>query len=151
MRQLNLPGYTFRTAQKEGKSLIFDDYRRRWVRLTPEEWVRQNFVRYLAEVKNFPASLMALERSLKFNQQDFRADVLIFSTGGKPLLLVECKAPEVKITQRTFDQIIRYNFEFQVDYLIVTNGLSHFCCKIDKTDQTYGFLKEIPDFMQINV
>ncbi len=149
--QLNLPVYAFRTTQKEGKSFIFDSYRRRWVKLTPEEWVRQHFVRYLAEEKHFPASLMALERSLRFNQQDFRADVVVFSTSGKPLLVVECKAPEVKITQKVFDQIVRYNFEFQVDYLIVTNGLAHFCCNIDKTNLTYEFLKEIPDFREINL
>ena len=144
--QLNLPEYAFRTTPKEGRTFIFDVYRRRWVKLTPEEWVRQNFIRYLAEEKHFPPSLMALEHSLRFNQRDFRADAVVFSTSGKPLLVVECKAPEVKITQKIFDQIIRYNFEFQVDYLIVTNGLAHFCCRIDKTNQTYEFLKEIPDY-----
>jgi type I site-specific restriction endonuclease len=149
--QLNLPQYTFRTTQKEGKSLIFDEYRRRWVKLSPEEWVRQHFVRYLAEDKQYPASLMALEHSLRFNQLDFRADVVVFSSSGKPLLLVECKAPEVKITQKVFDQILRYNYEFQVDFLIVTNGLSHFCCKIDKSNQTCEFLKEIPAYRDIDV
>jgi hypothetical protein len=144
--QLNLPAYAFRTTQKEGRTFIFDAYRHRWVKLTPEEWVRQNFVRYLTEEKHFPSSLMVLEHSLRFNQRDFRADAVVFSTSGKPLLVVECKAPEVKITQKVFDQIVRYNFEFQVDYLIVTNGLAHFCCKIDKTNQTYEFLKEIPDY-----
>jgi type I site-specific restriction-modification system R (restriction) subunit len=149
--RLNLPGYSFRTTQKEGKSFIFDAYRHRWVKLTPEEWVRQHFVRYLADEKHYPASLMALERSLKFNRQDFRADVVVFSTSGIPLLVVECKAPEVKISQKVFDQIVRYNFEFQVEYLIVTNGLSHFCCKIDKGNQTYEFLKEIPEYKEINI
>jgi hypothetical protein len=151
MMQLNLPHFTFRTTQKEGKTLIFDAYRHRWVKLNPEEWVRQHFVRYLVEEKHYPASLMALERSLRFNSQDFRADVVAFATSGKPLLIVECKAPEVKITQKVFDQIVRYNFEFQVDFLIVTNGLSHFCCQIDKTNQTYEFLKEIPEYSEINV
>ena len=144
--QLNLPSYTFRTAQKEGRMLIFDDCRRRWVKLTPEEWVRQNFVRYLIQEKHFPASLIAIERSLRFNRQDFRADAVVFSNTGMPLLIVECKAQEVQITQKVFDQIIRYNFEFQVDYLIVTNGISHYCCKIDKRNTTYEFLKEIPEY-----
>jgi len=148
--QLNLPLYTFQTLRKEGKSYIFDATRRKWVRLTPEEWVRQNFVQYLATEKHFPVSLMALERSLRFNQQTFRADVVVFSTSGKPLLVVECKAPEVKITQKVFDQIVRYNFEFQVDFMIVTNGLTHFCCKIDKANQTYEFMKEIPEYSEIN-
>lgn len=149
--QLNLPVYDFRTTQKEGGTYIFDIFRRRWVKLTPEEWVRQHFVRYLTEERHFPASLIAVERSLKFNRQDFRADAVVFSTSGKPLLVVECKAPEVKISQKVFDQIVRYNFEFQVDFLIVTNGIAHYCCKIDKIAQTYEFLKEIPDYREINV
>ena len=126
--------------------LIFDDCRRRWVKLTPEEWVRQNFVRYLIQEKHFPASLIAIERSLRFNRQDFRSDAVVFSNTGMPLLILECKAQEVQITQKVFDQIIRYNFEFQVDYLIVTNGISHYCCKIDKRNTTYEFLKEIPEY-----
>jgi hypothetical protein len=146
MKQLNLPGYEFSTTQKEGLTMIFDAYRRRWVKLTPEEWVRQNFIRYLVEEKHYPATLIAVEHSLKINRQVFRADAVVFSTNGQPLLVVECKAPEVKITQKVFEQIVRYNFEFQVDYLIVTNGLSHFCCKIDKGNQTYEFLKEIPEY-----
>ena len=146
MTQLNLPSYEFRTTQKEGRTLIFDAYRRRWVKLNPEEWVRQHFVRYLVEEKKYPAALMAIEHSLQINRQDFRADAVIFSTSRKPLLIVECKAPEVKITQKVFDQIVRYNFQFQVDFLIVTNGLSHFCCKIDKTNLTYEFLQEIPEY-----
>ena len=148
--QLNLPPYAFRTFQKEGKSLIFDAFRHRWVRLTPEEWVRQNFVRYLVEEKHYPASLISVERSLRFNRQDFRADAVVFSTAGRPLLVVECKAPEVAVSQKVFDQIVRYNVEFQVDYLIVTNGLSHYCCKMDKLNQSYDFLREIPDYREIN-
>jgi len=148
--QLNLPSYAFRTFQKEGKSLIFDALRHRWVKLTPEEWVRQNFVRYLVEEKHFPASLISVERSLRFNRQDFRADAVVFSTAGRPLLVIECKAPEVAVSQKVFDQIVRYNVEFQVDFLIVTNGLSHYCCKLDKQNQSYDFLREIPDYREIN-
>ena len=147
--QLNLPAYSFRLTQKEGQSYIFDAYRRRWVKLTPEEWVRQHFMRFLAEEKHYPVSLMAIEHSLRFNQQNFRADAIVFSTSGKALLLIECKAPEVKITQKVFDQIVRYNFKFQVDFLMVTNGLTHFCCKIDKENQTYVYLKEIPDYKDL--
>ena len=126
--------------------MIFDASRRRWVKLTPEEWVRQHFVRYLVEEKHYPASLIAVEHSLQINRQDFRADAVVFSNAGKPLLIVECKAPEVNITQKVFEQIVRYNFEFQVDFMIVTNGLSHFCCRIDKTNLSYEFLKEIPEY-----
>src|SRR5665647_687853 len=146
MTQLNLPSYEFKTSHKDGRILIFDAFRRRWVKLNPEEWVRQHFVRYLVEEKQYPAALMAIEHSLQINRQDFRADAVVFSTSGKPLLIVECKAPEVKITQKVFDQIVRYNFQFQVDFLIVTNGLAHFCCKIDKANLTYEFLTEIPEY-----
>jgi hypothetical protein len=148
--QLNLPAYDFNLAKKEGRSMIFDSFRKKWVKLTPEEWVRQNFVRYLVEERQFPGSLIALEHSLRHNQQDFRADAVVFSTTGKPLLLVEFKAPEVKITQKVFDQIVRYNFEFQVDYLLVTNGMAHYCCKIDKVELTYSFLPEIPLYSAID-
>ena len=146
---LNLPQYEFRTTQREGIPLIFDAFRRRWVKLNPEEWVRQHFVRYLVEEKNYPASLVAIERSLKINRQVFRADAVVFSSTGSPLLVIECKAPEVKITQKVFEQIVRYNYDFQVDFLIVTNGLTHFCCRIDKTKLTYEFLNEIPEYLSL--
>jgi len=146
---LNLPPYSFRTSDKPGKKLIFDVFRRRWVTLNPEEWVRQNFVRYLAEVKHFPASLIAIERSLRINLRDFRTDVVLFSKSGSPLVVVECKAPEVKISQQVFDQIARYNLDLRVNYLIVTNGLMHYCCKFDQQQLTYTFLPEIPDYKEI--
>jgi len=146
---LNLPQYSFRIREKLEKKLIFDNFRRRWVALTPEEWVRQNFVRYLTEEKHFPASLVAIERSLKINQRDFRTDIVLFSKTGNPLVVVECKAPEVKISQLVFDQIARYNLDLRVSYLIVTNGLSHYCCRFDQHQLSYTFLAEIPDFNEI--
>lgn len=146
---LNLPQYTFRISEKPGKKLIFDTYRRRWVALSPEEWVRQNFVRYLTEEKHFPTSLVAIERSLRINQRDFRTDVVLFSKSGNPLVVVECKAPEVRISQQVFDQIARYNLDLRVSYLIVTNGLMHYCCKFDQQLLTYTFLPEIPDYKEI--
>ena len=146
---LNLPQYTFRIKEKLDKKLIFDDFRRRWVALSPEEWVRQNFVRYLTEEKHFPASLVAIERSLRMNQRDFRTDIVLFSKSGNPLVVVECKAPQVKITQMVFDQIARYNLDLRVNYLIVTNGLMHYCCRFDQSQLSYAFLPEIPDFKDI--
>ncbi len=146
---LNLPSFSFRIKEQNGKKLIFDNFRRRWVILTPEEWVRQNFASYLTEIKHYPASLVALERSLRINQHDFRADIVLFSRSGKPSVIVECKAPDVKISQQVFDQIARYNLELRVSYLIVTNGLNHYCCQFDKTQLTYSFLQEIPDFLQM--
>jgi len=146
---LNLPQYSFRIQEKAGKKLIFDGFRRRWVALTPEEWVRQNFARYLTEEKHYPASLVAIERSLRMNQRDFRTDIVLFSKSGNPLVVVECKAPEVKISQQVFDQIARYNLDLRVSYLIVTNGLTHYCCRFDQSELSYNFLPEIPDYKEI--
>jgi type I site-specific restriction endonuclease len=146
---LNLPQYSFRIKEISDKKLIFDGFRRRWVALTPEEWVRQNFARYLTEEKHFPASLVAIERSLRINQRDFRTDIVLFSKSGNPLVVVECKAPEVKISQQVFDQIARYNLDLRVNYLIVTNGLSHYCCRFDQSQLTYTFLPEMPDYKEI--
>ncbi|MGQ7868437.1 type I restriction enzyme HsdR N-terminal domain-containing protein [Sunxiuqinia sp. sy24] len=147
--ELNLPTYSFRIQQQNGKRLIFDEIRKKSVVLTPEEWVRQNFIKYLIDGKKFPASLMAIETGLKINQNQFRADLLVYSRSGNPLMLVEFKAPSVKITQQTFDQIARYNMTFQVPYLIVSNGLNHYCCMVDLEKQSYAFLKEIPLFSQL--
>jgi hypothetical protein len=146
---LNLPHYSFRIREKAGKNLIFDGFRRRWVALTPEEWVRQNFVCYLADIKHFPASLMVLEHALRINQNDFRSDIVLFSKSGNPLVVVECKAPEVKISQAVFDQIARYNLRLRVSYLIVTNGLIHYCCRFDQSLLSYSFLQEIPDYKEL--
>jgi len=146
---LNLPQYSFRIQEKAGKKLIFDGFRRRWVALTPEEWVRQNFARYLTEEKHYPASLVAIERSLRMNQRDFRTDIVLFSKSGNPLIVVECKAPEIKISQQVFDQIARYNLDLRVSYLIVTNGLTHYCCRFDQSELSYTFLPEIPDYKEI--
>lgn len=143
---LNLPAYSFRIKEKEGKQLIFDQFRRKWVVLTPEEWVRQNFIRYLTEKKHYPVSLISVERSIRMNQLNFRSDAVIFSKTGEPLVIIECKAPEVKISQQAFDQIVRYNYELRVKYLIVTNGMNHYFCVIDQDKLTYSFLTEIPDY-----
>ena len=147
---LNLPYFSFRIKEHNGKKLIFDSFRRRWVMLTPEEWVRQNFARYLIEIKHFPASLVAIERSLRINQHDFRSDIVLFAKTGVPLVAVECKAQEVKISQDVFDQIARYNMELRVNYLIVTNGMNHYCCRFNPDILTYTFLPEIPDYLELD-
>jgi len=148
-QKLNLPSYSFRTRQDAEKTYIFDEIRKKFLLLTPEEWVRQNFIRYLTGEKGFPPALMVIERGLKVNQNPFRADLLVCDRTGAPLLVVEFKAPGVKITQAAFDQIARYNMQFKVPYLIVSNGLNHFCCKIDFMSESYAFLKEIPGFNDI--
>ena len=146
---LNLPTYLFRIKEKGGKKHIFDSSRLKWVVLTPEEWVRQNFIRYLVEEKNYPGSLISVEHTIRMNEINFRSDAIIFSKTGESLAIVECKAPEIKISQQAFDQIVRYNFDLRVKYLIVTNGMNHYCCKIDLKLQNYKFLTEIPDYNEL--
>ena len=126
--------------------LIFDKLRKKYIVLTPEEWVRQHFVYFLIEEKKYPVTLIALEKQLTINNLKKRSDILIFNTNGKPEIIVECKAPSIKITQNTFDQIARYNLKLRANYLIVTNGLEHFYCKMDFKNETYIFLKDIPHY-----
>src|ERR1035437_1139348 len=131
MKALNLPAYQFKLKQLGDRTQIFDKIRKKYVALTPEEWVRQNFLQYLIQEKKFPALLISVEAGLKYNQLQKRMDVLVYDKQGSPYLMVECKAPEVKITQVVFDQIARHNMVFKVKYLVVTNGLNHFCCLMD--------------------
>ena len=146
MQKLNLPTYNFKLKSKENKTLIFDNLRKKYMVLTPEEWVRQHFVSFLIHEKNFPNSLIAIEKQLTVNNIKKRSDILVFNSSGKPHIIVECKAPSIKITQDTFDQIARYNLKLKANFLIVTNGLEHFCCKMDFENEAYVFLKEIPSY-----
>ena len=146
MYSLNLPDYPHKIKQENNKAYIFDFIRKKHLVLTPEEWVRQHFVHYLITLKKFPSSLIVIEKGLKLNEMQKRADVLVYNKNGNPLVLVECKAATVKITQETFNQIARYNMVFHVPYLIVTNGLQHYCCKIDFNNQSFAFLDNIPMF-----
>ena len=146
MQQLNLPTYDFKLKNSENKTLIFDKLRKKYFVLTPEEWVRQHFVQYLITVKRYPETLIALEKQFIINNRKKRTDILIFNNTGNHNVVVECKAPSVKITQDTFDQIARYNLKLKANYLIVTNGLDHFYCKMDYDNETYIFLKDIPAY-----
>ena len=144
MPELNLPSFDKKVIQKDGKPFIFDIIRRQYVALTPEEWVRQHFVHYLISEKGYPQSLMANEVQLKLNGMSRRCDTVVYDRTLRPRVIVEYKAPTVNITQQVFDQICRYNMVLQVDYLIVSNGLVHYCCKVDNNTHTYTFLKDIP-------
>lgn len=149
MRKLNLPEYEFR-YKTEGESLfVMDVYRKRFVKLTPEEEVRQRFARFLVEEKGFPASLVMTEFSLKLNRLTRRCDILVHKPAGIPAVLVECKAPEVPVNQATFDQVARYNLAFKVSYLMVTNGLKHYCCRVDFETEKIVFLDHIPTYEEI--
>lgn len=148
MERLNLPAYTFRTKIEEGKQLIFDSIRKKFVVLTPEEWVRQNFIEYLKNEKKYPETLMAVEKQLKVNGKQRRFDLLVYLRNGQPHLIAEFKAPNVKITQDTFDQVVRYNMALRVERVVVSNGLQHFACEIDYVKNSFSYLPEIPGFFE---
>ena len=149
MQELNLPSYEFRLKNVDGQQRIFDEVRRKYVALTPEEWVRQNFIKYLVDKKAVPVGLIVLEKQLLMNTMIRRPDILIHDKQGKPIMIVECKAPEVKISQDTFDQIARYNSVIRAPYLIVTNGMNHYCCLMNSQNNTYSFLEDIPEYSVI--
>ncbi|MDD2798673.1 MAG: type I restriction enzyme HsdR N-terminal domain-containing protein [Bacteroidales bacterium] len=149
MLRLNLPSKEFKIRESDGKLAIFDEIRKKYVALTPEEWVRQHFIYFLISDKNYPKSLIANEISIKLNNTSKRCDSVIYDRNFNPLVIVEYKAPEIEITQAVFDQISRYNIVFKVPYLIVSNGLVHYCCHIDYTLNKTTFLSEIPLYESI--
>ena len=149
MQELNLPSFEAKMTLKDEKPFILDIIRRQHVALTPEEWVRQHFVHFLINHKGYPQSLMANEVQLKLNGMSRRCDTVIYDRSLHPLIIVEYKAPSVNITQKVFDQIYRYNMVLQVDYLIVSNGMAHYCCKLDYTTRSYQFISEIPEYTQV--
>lgn len=148
MQPLNLPTYPFKIKSSENKYFIFDIVRKKYMVLTPEEWVRQHMVHYLITAKSYPISLIAVEKKVTVNKLTKRTDILVFNTKGTPHIIVECKAPSIKITQDTFDQIARYNLKLEADYLIVTNGLTHFYAVMDLKNECYVFLENIPEYEQ---
>ncbi len=145
MQELNFPRFSFRFKNSENKTAIFDEIRKKFVVLTPEEWVRQHTVKFLLEYKKASKSFVNVEKSIQQNGLTKRYDIVVFQQLGGIKLLVECKAPDVKITQMVFDQIARYNLELQAEYLMVTNGLQHYFCQMDFAQQTYVFLTDLPE------
>ncbi len=151
MLVLNLPIFPVKVTEKNGKRLIFDPVRRKYVALTPEEWVRQHFVNYLITEKGYPAGLVANEVAIKLNQTNKRCDTVVYNRYLAPFAVIEYKSPTTEITDCVFDQIVRYNMALTVPYLIISNGLSHYCCRIDYKTQTYRFLEDIPDYASLMV
>lgn len=149
MLSLNLPTYELKITERNGKNVIFDTLRQRYVALTPEEWVRQHFVHFLTEHKEYPKGLLANEVQLSLNGTRKRCDTVLYHKDLSARLIVEYKAPHVEITQAVFDQITRYNMVLKVEYLIVTNGLKHYCCRIDYRTNTYTFLPDIPRYSEL--
>ena len=146
MPQLNLTNAVLKTKLVEGTTQVFDAVRKKYLVLTPEEWVRQHFIHYLNSEKKYPLGLMGIEQMVKYNEQSTRADIVLYTNEGKPNMIVECKSPKVKITQDAFNQIAKYNFKLRVDFLVVTNGMQHFCCAMDYENNKITFLEEIPQF-----
>lgn len=147
--KLNFPAYNFNTKTEKDVNYVFDIIRKKWLQLTPEEWVRQHVVQYLIQEKKYPASLIALERGLTVNNRKKRFDVLIFNTSGKPIMLIECKSPDVKVSQDVFDQIAVYNAVFNAKLLLVTNGLNHICIQYNHDRSGFDLLNEIPEFQAL--
>jgi predicted type IV restriction endonuclease len=146
MLSLNLPKIEVKITSNNRKYAIFDVLRRRYVALTPEEWVRQHFVHYLIQHKGYPQSLMANEVQVSLNGTKKRCDTVLYQRDLNARMIIEYKAPDVEITQAVFDQITRYNMVLKVDYLIVSNGMQHYCCKLDYQTNSYTFLRDIPHY-----
>ena len=146
MQELNFPSYSFRIKTSENKTVIFDIVRKKYVVLTPEEWVRQHIIHFLHIEKEYPLSLMAVEKQVKVNSLSQRTDLVVYTAQGTPFLIVECKAPFVEISQETFNQIARYNRTLDAELLMVSNGLQHVYAIMDHTNKEYLFLKELPQF-----
>ena len=144
MQTLNFPTFQFRFKNSENKLLVFDDIRKKFVLLTPEEWVRQHVVHYFIRVKGYSKSYINVEKVVKINGLNKRYDVVVYKPDGSIFLLVECKEPKVTIDQGTFDQIARYNLTLKADFLMVTNGINHYYCKMDYEAKKYHFLNDIP-------
>ena len=149
MQALNFPQYSFRAKNNENKPSIFDVVRKKFVRLTPEEWVRQHVVHHLQKDLGYPLSLINVERKIAINGTIKRYDIVVYQPDGGIHLMVECKAPQIKISQQTFDQIARYNLELRSKYLMVTNGLEHYYCTMDYEAEKYNFLREIPAYRNL--
>lgn len=147
--ELNLPSFDIRLQRDDEGVKIFDRLRKKFIILTPEEWVRQHFVNYLINHKGFPESLMANEIGITLNGTRRRCDTVVFDKHGSPMVIVEYKASSIVISQSTFDQIVRYNMVLHARYLIVSNGMNHYCCRIDYDNMSYDFMKEVPDYADL--
>lgn len=146
MQPLNYPSYPFRFKNRENKIYIFDVVRKKFVVVQPEEWVRQHVVHYLLKDKNYPLGHINVEKQLLINKLKKRYDVVVFDPQGSIEILVECKSPQITITQDVFDQIARYNLQLKAKYLMVTNGLDNYYCKMDLEEERYTFLRDIPNY-----
>jgi hypothetical protein len=149
MDRLNLPTYEIKTRQQNSKTYILDILRRRFVSLTPEEWVRQHFIHFLVEHMHYPTALLANEVELEIGKKKLRCDSILYSKNLSPRMIIEYKSPEIEITQKTFNQIFAYNTLLHAEYLVVSNGIHHYCCKIDYENRSYNFVSNIPFYEEL--
>jgi virulence-associated protein VagC len=149
LKELNLPQYSFTITGKEGNQMILDPLRRKYVKLTPEEWVRQNFVQYLINQGKYPAGLLGIEVMFRFNKLKRRVDILVHDRMGRPVMIVECKSPAIKLDEKVFEQIATYNMKFRVPYLVVTNGDRHYACKLNPLAVRPDYLLVIPLYEEL--
>lgn len=147
--QLNFPEYPIVTKRVGSKNYLLGFVRKKYFLWTPEEWVRQHVLQFLVKDRAYPKSFLAVEKALRVNTLLRRTDVVAYNKNGAPILIVECKAPNIKITQQVFDQIAAYNISLKVEYLFITNGLEHYCCKIDYETKNYTFIEDLPNFDEI--
>lgn len=151
MVQLNLPPYNIKVKNEDGRRKIFDILRRKYFVITPEEWVRQHFIHFLIDHKGYPVSLLANEVALSVGDKVIRADSVLYDKNLSPRMIIEYKAPHIKLTQKVFDQISAYNLLLHVDYLIVSNGIETYICKMNYAQQTYVFLETVPDYKSLDL
>ena len=146
MYQLNLPQFEIKICKRNERTYVFDVLRKKYIALTPEEWVRQHFVHFLMEHKGYPASLLINEVELMIGNKKLRCDSLLYGTDGKPRMIIEYKAPYIPVTEKVFNQIYSYNLILKADYLIISNGMQHIACRVDYANNKYVFLRDIPDY-----
>lgn len=146
---LNLPAFDVRIDYRNGRQMLFDFLRRKYVALTPEEWVRQHFVHYLVDHKGYPKGLLVNETELRIGDKRLRCDTVLYNKLMQPKMIIEYKAPTIQIQQKTFNQIAAYNLLLHADYLVVSNGIDHYCCRMDYDRRSYTFLQQIPDYVTL--
>jgi hypothetical protein len=150
LQPLNLPPYPFKLTEQNGQLTVFDELRKKNIVITPEEWVRQHFVQYLINQKQYAKTLIKLEGGLRLHGMARRTDIVVFNPAGQKVLLVECKAPSISISQATFDQAARYNMVHKVQLMAITNGLQHYYCRIDHENKTYKFIDDLPGYKELS-
>ena len=146
MTSLNLPPFAHQVQQQAGKTTIFDTIRKKYVVLTPEEWVRQHFIHYLIRHLSYPRTLISVEAGLRYNQMLRRSDVVVYDRDGNPFMVIECKAPTVLLSPKVFEQVAVYNQPLRAEYITVTNGLDHYCCRMDYAAGSYAFVEALPEY-----